>query len=144
MAESRIWRKVGIEKIPRCRQTFEQADDVMYLWIDLWFPFTDAHSASGDEELIGQIYDYASWSWTESRNYHTQTAVDCAFYEHLPLEPEVRQQVAKWLSADLFEGLTDVFRYPLDKQLDEFVREFYEQKERLRCEQKHHQPDNPP
>jgi hypothetical protein len=105
MAASAVWQKVGIEKIPRCWQNFEQAGNVMRLWIDLWFPFTEAHTTPVDEELIGQIYDYASWCWTESRSYHSQTAVACAFYEHLPLEPKVREQIAKWISVDLFEGL---------------------------------------
>jgi hypothetical protein len=128
MSASRTWRKVGIEKIPRCREIFDQADSVMYLWISLWFPFTEAHGDPADEELIGQIYNYASWCWTESRNYHSQTAVACAFYEHLPLEPKVRRQVGRWLPADLFESLREVFRYHLEEQLDEFAREFYEQR----------------
>jgi hypothetical protein len=107
------------------------ADNVMLLWIDLWLPFTEAHTSPVDEELIGQIYDYASWCWTESRNYHTQTAVACAFYEHLPRERKVRERMAKWIPVDLFEGLKEVFRYPLREQLDEFVRAFYEQRERF-------------
>jgi hypothetical protein len=140
MAASAVWQKVGIEKIPRCWQNFEQAGNVMRLWIDLWFPFTEAHTTPVDEELIGQIYDYASWCWTESRSYHSQTAVACAFYEHLPLEPKVREQIAKWISVDLFEGLKEVFRYHLGEQLGEFVREFYEQREKLRCENNRDQP----
>jgi hypothetical protein len=140
MATSAVWQKVGIEKIPRCRQNFEQAGNVMHLWIDLWFPFNEAHTTPVDEELIGQIYDYASWCWTQSRSYHTQTAVACAFYEHLPLEPMVREQIAKWISVDLFEGLKEVFRYHLGDQLGEFVREFYEQREKRGCENNRDQP----
>jgi hypothetical protein len=133
MGASRTWREVGIEKIPRCREAFDQADSVMRLWIELWFPFTEAHRSPVDEELIGQIYDYASWCWTESRNYHTQTAVACAFYEHLPLDPQVRQHVAQWISADLFEGLKEVFRYHLGEQLDGFAGEFYDQHKKHHC-----------
>jgi hypothetical protein len=55
--------------------------------------------------------------------------VACAFYEHLPLEPSVRAQIAKWMSVELFEVLKEVFRYHLQEQLGEFVREFYEQRE---------------
>jgi hypothetical protein len=133
MAASRLWRQVGIEKIPRCQRIFEEADSAMRLWIDLWFPLVDAHRSPADEELIGQIYDYASWCWKESRNYDTRTAVACAFYEHLPLEPSVRRQVGKWLSAEEFDGLKEVFRYHLTaKEHAEFSREFHAQKDRLR------------
>jgi hypothetical protein len=49
------------------------------------------------------------------------------------MDAEVRAQVARWLPAEEFSGLTEVFRYHLsDKEHAAFVRGFYEQRERLR------------
>jgi hypothetical protein len=104
----------------------------MALWVELKLEFTEAHIDPIDEELIGQIYDYASWCLT-AREGDTATAAVVAFYEYLPVEPRVREQMAKWLSAEEFSGLTEVFRYFLsDEEHAAFIREFYEQRDRLR------------
>src|SRR5215217_4751019 len=130
------WRRAAIEKIPRYRQRIEKASSPMQLWVDLRLPFVRAHSAPVDEELIGQVYDCAAWCLASS-DPNTFTAVVVAFYEDLPRYPEVREHIAKWLSAEEFNNLEEVFRYHLsDKEHVEFVREFYEQRDQLRPSQK--------
>src|SRR5947207_1342020 len=126
------WRRVAIEKIPRLRWLIEQSDSVWVLWVELWLCFVRAHSDPIDEELIGQVYDYAAWS-AASRDPNTRTAAVLRFYEHLPTKPQIRAQMAKWLSPAAFTGMGEVFRYHLcsDKAYREFVREFYEQRDRL-------------
>ena len=126
------WRRIAIEKIPRYRKLVEQASTVMHLWTQLRWPFVEAHSAPIDEQLIKQVYDYASWCLA-SNDPNTFTAVIVAFYEDLPVHPEVRKQVARWVSAEEFSGLEEAFRYHLDdREHSEFIREVYEQRARLR------------
>src|SRR5438093_1321124 len=137
------WRRVAIEKIPRYRMLIEHSESIGMLWVDLWCRFVRAHSDPIDEELIGQIYDYASWC-AASPDPDTRTAGVLSFYEDLPKYSVVRKQMAKWLTTEEFSGMAEVFRYHLcsEKEYKEFVREFYEQRERLRHAAKKPQSSN--
>ena len=73
------WRRVAIEKIPRYRMLIEHSESIGMLWVDLWCRFVRAHSDPIDEELIGQIYDYASWC-AASPDPDTRTAGVLSFY----------------------------------------------------------------
>jgi hypothetical protein len=126
------WRRVAIEKIPRYRKLIQRADTIGMLWVDLWLEFVHAHSDPIDEELVGQVYDYAWWC-ANAPDPDTSTAGVLSFYEDLPLYPAVRAQMAKWLPAEVFAGMGQIFRYHLDsyEEYREFVQQFYEQRERL-------------
>src|SRR5437868_5806976 len=107
------WRRAAIEKIPRFRKLIEESQSVGMLWVDLWFEFVKAHSDPHDEEFIGRFYDYAWWC-ANSPDPDTSTAGVLCFYEHLPTQPTVRAHMAKWLSAEQFNGMGEIFRYHLD------------------------------
>jgi hypothetical protein len=129
---NRAWRRAAIEKIPRLRQLVDESDRIGLLWVELWHKFVRAHSDPIDEELIGQIYDYAWWGANTPDPAMRDVAI-LSFYEDLPTDPKVREQMAKWLSAEVFSGMGEIFRYHLRSYVDykEFVGEFYEQRERL-------------
>lgn len=126
------WRRVAIAKVPRLRQQIERAERVGMLWVELWLEFVRAHSEPVDEELIGQVYDYAWWC-ANSPDPLTSNAGILSFYEDLPLDPGVRARMARWLPAEDFTGMGEIFRYHLSSYDDyrAFVQEFYEQRERL-------------
>jgi hypothetical protein len=126
------WRRVAIAKIPRFRKLIEEAESVWMLWVDLWCQFVKAHADPLDEELIGQVYDYAWWC-ANSPDPDTRTAGVLSFYEDLPTRPEVRAQMAKWLSPERFSGMGEIFRYHLDSFEDyqRFVQEFYQRRSQL-------------
>jgi hypothetical protein len=126
------WRRVAIEMIPGLRLLIEEAESIGMLWVDLSGEFRKAHREPVDAELIGQVYDYAWWC-VNSRDPNTRTAGALSFYEDLPLHPEVRKQVARWLSVERFHGMGEIFRYHLDTYAEykRFVHEFYEQRQHL-------------
>jgi hypothetical protein len=128
------WRRVAIAKIPRLRSLIERAENIWRLWTELFTEFAVAHSDPIDEELIDQIHSYALWC-IDSPDVQTYNAAVLCFYEDLPIHPEVRQHMAAWMSEDEFRRADEVFRYHLksDDAFDEFVRDFYQQKERLGC-----------
>jgi hypothetical protein len=126
------WRRAVKEKMPRLRELLEDSPTFGVFWSELWFKFVRAHSDPIDEELIGQVYDYAWWG-ANLPDPHMHTVAVYSFYEDLPTDPKVREQVAKWLSAQVFTGMGEIFAYHLRSYEDykEFVREFYDQRDRL-------------
>jgi hypothetical protein len=123
------WRRVAIEKLSRFRRLIEESESTGMLWVDLRYAFIKAHSDPLDQELIGQVYDYAWWC-VNSPDPDTSTAAALGFYEHLPTEPGVRAQIARWLSAAQFNDMGETFRHHLDsyEEYRRFVWEFYDQR----------------
>jgi hypothetical protein len=120
------WRRVAIEKVPKLRTLIEQAESVGMLWIDLYLAFEKAHFPPPDETLIAGVYAYASWCLIGAHNDDIATPAIVSFYEHLPVDAEVRKQMHRWLSVEDFEGMKEVFRYHLsEEEHADFVEEFY-------------------
>lgn len=126
------WRRVAIETIPQSRTLIETSENVWRLWNELFLEFVRAHSDPVDDELIGQVHDYAVWC-VDASDTQTYNAAVLSFYENLPIYPEVRERMAKWMSPEEFSRADQVFRYFLksDEEFDEFVRQFHEGRERL-------------
>ncbi|HEY0100870.1 MAG TPA: hypothetical protein VGB76_18125 [Pyrinomonadaceae bacterium] len=126
-----VWRRVALEKIPKLRRLIEAAPNIMALWIELQLKLADdaLYKTPSQEKTIAGIFDYASWCLNKSHNRDTQTAVVCAFYEHLPLMDEARKDLANRLSMEDFLRLRERFKYLLtDEEHEEFTREFLERK----------------
>jgi hypothetical protein len=126
------WRRVAIEKMPRLREVVADSVNIYDLWNGLFRRFLAAHSDPTDDELIGQIYEYAWWC-VSARDDNTRNAGLLSFFEDLPLHPGVWPHMAKWLSAEEFSGMGEIFYYHLRSYRDyrTFVRKFYEGRERL-------------
>jgi hypothetical protein len=120
------WRRQALQELPALKVVVERQPSVMSLWIELLGELTRAYEkAPLNEDLVARLYRYAYWSLAESKDPDAVTAVVVAFYEHLPTEPRVRQDVHRWLSQELFHGLEERFGYFLSPaELDEFKVEF--------------------
>jgi hypothetical protein len=124
-----VWRKTALEKIPELRRLIEESRNVMSLWIDLGLKLDRLYQSQSDEKTIAGIYDYASWCLNHSHNGDTQTAVVCAFYEHLPQQEATRKDIPNRLSMDDFLKVKEVFKHLLsDEEYERFVKEFLQQK----------------
>lgn len=126
------WRRIALERLPSLHRVIADAKNYYGLWIELHSAFVKAYDVDPpDVSLIRALYSYASFCLL-SKDGDMSTAVAYCFYEHLPLDPAVRQDVARWLTAEDFEGLRDIFSYHLDpKELELFRKEFYQRKKEL-------------
>ena len=124
------WRRLALEQMPFLKFIINQADNPMAPWIDLEFTLDEAYGKQPKEEdTIRQIYGYARWSFFASGNPDLAEAVACAFYEHLPLDQAVRQDMSSHISEADFEALEGAFEYHLGKDgLTQFREEFLQAK----------------
>jgi hypothetical protein len=95
---------VGIEKIPRLRKLIANSETIGLLWNELWPLFREAHSDPIDEELIGQIYDYAWWC-ANSPNPDMHDIAILSFYPGLFTMCLNRYQTGFGLSTGAYFGL---------------------------------------
>lgn len=125
-----LWRRLAIEKLPELHKQIAQADNAYGVWIALRDELNCIYEREPvDAALIARIYEYASWCWLKSGNEDLATAVLVCFYEHLPTDPPIRKDVARWLSVEDFEALHPTFGYHLSEaEVEEFAGEFYRHK----------------
>lgn len=117
------WRREALQRLPECRQVIEAAENPMALWIELHGECQEACKRP-DEDLIRRFYDYAWWCW-QSRIDDVVNAVACAFYEHLPTTPVMRQDMPRRFGRAAFKELRDVFCHHLSPdEAAAFEREF--------------------
>lgn len=105
-----IWRDFALKQMPSLKSILLKAENPMGLWIELEFRLDDAYKEQ-DRLLIQQIYGYAHWSCFRSQDADIIGAVRCAFYEHLPLNPVVKEDLPNWLTREEFEALASVLHY---------------------------------
>jgi hypothetical protein len=78
------WRVEAIARLPEFCDEINSAENIMALWIELG---TQAKLATGNDDLIRRIHDYAKWCANAPRNDDPSrdppTAVQVSFYEHL-------------------------------------------------------------
>jgi hypothetical protein len=119
------WRRIATEKIPKQRELIQTSESVGMLWVDLWLRFMDAHHDPVDDETIRGVYEFARWTWKESRSEEMATSTCCHFYEHLPTEPLVRARLRRFMTRDEILELAEVFKHHMSQdEHREFMREF--------------------
>ena len=119
------WRRVAIEKLPKQKDLIAKSESVGMLWDDLWCVFLDAHKEPVDEATIRGVYEFAKWTCAGSRDADMATSTCCHFYEHLPLEPRVRERLSRYMSRQDVLGLSEIFKYHLTSdEHREFMQEF--------------------
>jgi hypothetical protein len=104
----------------------------MALWVELQSRFSFDYKNLGDD-LIGRFYKYAKWCLgSPAQNGYLSdagTAASVTFFEHLPGEKFIRDDIYKWLSKEEFLKLESVFRYHLEsKEYEEFKESFMEKR----------------
>ena len=133
------WRKQALKQVPSLTRIFRRERDPMGLWITLQLTLCELcsrprPSSWKDAKAKRQVYRYARWCYFQSGDPDVIAAVACAFYEHLPLDEDVRRDVANHLPETDFEALEKVFRYHLDTDAayERFRGEFLQAKSELR------------
>lgn len=119
------WRRIAIEKLPVQRDLIARSESVGMLWVDLWCVFVQAHCDPVDEVTIRGVYEFAKWTCAESRDADIATSTCCHFYEHLPLDPKVRERLPRFMSRQEVLGLSEIFKYHLSEdEHRDFMQEF--------------------
>jgi hypothetical protein len=124
------WRRQALQLLPEYRETIEEADNPMAMWIDLHLAFDDA-MAQKKSELASRVLRYAAWCISTDSGplpNDISTAVACAFYEHLPEEREYWPHFPKWFGRSQFEQLLPIFGYHLSPGELEELKQFYASK----------------
>jgi len=110
------WKRKALEMLPEFRGEFEETPNVMSLCIQLHEKLVDAYSHKPlDDDRVRRIYEYARWCLEESRNGDVVTAIVVAYFEHLPANRDVRDDLHRWISLKMFQGLEQPFRYHLSE-----------------------------
>jgi hypothetical protein len=122
------WKREALKTLPECRAVIERAANPMALWIELHGACEDAY-ADHNEDLIRRFYGYARWSWQAGGD--VQSAVACAFYEHLPLSPITREDMPRRFGRHAFLELREAFCFhlPPSERL-RFQQEFLDAEEK--------------
>lgn len=112
------WRKKALELLPEYRQLIEKSDNPMALWIDLHIIFENVFQKS-NEELTKRFFDFAKWCLETPKQGEylsdVGTAVAVAFYEHIIMDTDVRDDLHRWLSQSEFLYMESVFTYHLSE-----------------------------
>lgn len=125
------WRRTALDKLRKCSQTIERAENIRSLWTDLWLEFERAYQEPVDPDFVASVYKYGSWCLIGSHNSEIQTAAIIGFYERLPLTDRIRRDMPNNLSREDFFGLEEVFSSHLsDSQYRELAQEFLDGRRR--------------
>ena len=125
-----IWRDLALRQMPSLKPILLKAENPMSLWIELEFCLDDAYEEQ-NRLLIQQIYNYAHWSYFEAQDKELVQAVGCAFYEHLPLNPIVKEDLPSWLTREEFETLASVLHYHQSDEEFEELRDHFNRLSRV-------------
>jgi hypothetical protein len=107
------------------RKVIEETENPMALWIELRFQLGNHYSEEPRDDVISRFYQYAKWCFFDSKSSDVVNAVACAFYEHIPEDKILRDDLHRWLSVSDFTALKDVFQYlKHPSQFHEFKKEF--------------------
>ena len=128
------WRAKAVEYFPELRELIEQESSPLSLWIELYHVLVDAYDEQPiNEELIGKVYDYASWCFKqpETGNIETDPAngVAVSFMEDIPLNRRISDDLYRWVSSETFDGCEPLLRYVLnDEEFQRFATDFHRKK----------------
>jgi hypothetical protein len=127
------WRRVAIEMMPSMQRHVAMATNPCDLWITLCMELNRLYESDlADDAIVAGIYCYGRWCLTDARNGDLATAACVCFYEHIPTDSGIRQDAARWLSIEEFDGLKEIFAYHLGPdELTLFTQEFLERKKAL-------------
>jgi hypothetical protein len=93
----------------------------MALWIDLDYLLHTAYEELPvNDDLIGRVYDYASWclDQPDTRGSETDLSGTIAFclIESITFEKQASADLYRWMSVESFLGFENLFRYRLDTE----------------------------
>jgi hypothetical protein len=94
------WRQAAYDILPAFRERVEAAEDVSMLWVELWdCEVEGVENQSLSDEKIASLFHYPSWCLL-SDDQRCQSAAIVNFYEMIPTNLSIRQNLTKHLSVD--------------------------------------------
>ncbi|MEK6284015.1 MAG: hypothetical protein AABN95_27015 [Acidobacteriota bacterium] len=118
------WRQAAHEFLPMFRDNVVAAESVSMLWVDLWSEVEGFGDEPLSEDAISSLFRYASWCLL-SDDEECQNAAIVGFYEMLPTNARIRNNLHNYLSVEDFLGLKEIFDYHLSKEEHlRFIEEF--------------------
>jgi hypothetical protein len=122
------WQRVAQQSFPEIADKIHLDCGIHGLWSDLYLQFLRAYDASPvNDDLIGRIYDYASWCFqqpqTTDPSVDLSSATAVGFVENLPLDQRVSQDLYRWLSIETFKSCKSLFAYHLSEEEYRFFAE---------------------
>jgi hypothetical protein len=123
------WKATALSMIPGLAPEIEEAETPHLLWLALYQAFREAYGPPPNDALIGPIYGYAKWCFTQPRlgawKDDLTTCVCLCFYQNIPLLEAARNDLARWLTAEEFESLAEVLRFHCSPEVfEELARPF--------------------
>jgi len=128
------WRQAAQELLPMFRDRVDDAESIGMLWIELWdCEVAGVRDEPLTEEAISSLFRYAPWCLL-SGDEEYQNAAIIDFYEQLPTNARIRNNLNSYLSVEDFLGLKELFEYHLSKEehvkfVEEFLRKATQGKE---------------
>jgi hypothetical protein len=127
------WQAKALESFPRLEEEINRNEGgPLSLWGELYLALVKAYEEHPiNEDLIGKIYDYAAWCFSQPQTDDVGTDLSSAaavgLIESIPLDKRVSDDLYRWLSLETFVGCESLFRYHLSdedyrKFSDEFIR----------------------
>lgn len=129
------WQRVAQQSFPELADKIHLDFGIHGLWSDLYLQFLRAYDPSPvNDDLIGRIYDYASWCFshpqTSDPSVDLSSATAVGFVENLPLDQRVSEDLYRWLSVETFEECKNLFLYHLsEEEYRSFAGQFQHKKE---------------
>ncbi|GDY31158.1 hypothetical protein GTS_27910 [Gandjariella thermophila] len=110
------WRGRALAEFPELRSVIEhEAWSCHVFFIELLDLVRDAHRR-GDVDLLRRAYGFAQWCLEQPGGFLSNAAV-VSFYEHAFDEWELRDEVARWLPAQVAQRARPLWewRLPADR-----------------------------
>jgi predicted protein tyrosine phosphatase len=109
-----LWLSEALRRFPQLGERLTEADTPYMVWIELRHVFEDAYK-SGDEALIGGIYQYAAWCCRQlagkTAEDDLRTCVAACFFEHIPEHPKALHDMPRWWTIENVVLMKQIFSY---------------------------------
>ncbi len=100
------WQSKALKTFPELQSQITRNQGGLHgLWADLFHAMVAAYRATpANEDFIRRVYEYAAWCVRQPQTSDPETDLPSAtavgFLENLPLDPQVSDDLHRWLSVD--------------------------------------------
>ena len=98
------WKQKALELLPEIKTEILESDNPMRLWIEIVLSFDEAYEEPINESFIKRVYEYEEWCLEqgegETAGEHLSTCVVTSFWEHIPTNKAVREDMTRWFTLE--------------------------------------------
>ena|SRR5262250_1345314 len=111
-----LLKRTAIEIVPSCKELIENSRDVGSIWLSLSNEFEKAYEEPTNRILISNIYKFAYFCLMYFYDAEIEVDAMFCFYEKLPLNEKMRNDISNHLSKEEFILLKNIFANKLSKE----------------------------